>query len=63
MTEKLEWKSPRKVEEEIKAYKNERFEYYMKLADDGVLTEEAMQACQEEFENPDAIWTPDGCGA
>ncbi len=64
MTEQLEWKSPRKLEEEIKAYKAGRFEYYMKLADDGVLTEEeAMQACQEEFENPDAIWTPDGCGA
>ena len=62
--ETKEWKSPRKVEEEIKAYKAGRFEYYMKLADDGTLTEEeAIQACQDEFENPDAIWTPDGCGA
>jgi len=64
MTEKVEWKSPRKVEEEIKAYRAGRFEYYMKLADDGILSEaEAIQACKDELENPDAIWTPDGCGA
>lgn len=63
--EKTEWKSPRRVEEEIKSYRAQRFEYYMKLSDDGILTEEAIQACREELENPDAIWTPgdDGCGA
>lgn len=64
--EKTEWKSPRRVEEEVKAYRAKRFEYYMKLSDDGILTEEeAIQACREELENPDAIWTPgdDGCGA
>lgn len=62
--EKTEWKSPRRVEEEVKAYRAKRFEYYMKLSDDGMMTEaEAIQACQDELDNPDAIWTPDGCGA
>jgi hypothetical protein len=43
------WKSPRKVEEEIKEYKRNRFETYMKMADDGELTRElALAAFAEE---------------
>ena len=62
--EVIDWKSPRKVEEEITLYKRERYEYYMTMADSGLMTpEDAALAYQDELDNPDAIWTPDGCGA
>ena len=52
MSEQLqnEWKSPRQIEQELKAYRNSRFEYWMKRVDNGELTEEeAMLACKEEL--------------
>jgi len=52
------WKSPRKVEEEIKQYQRDRFESYMKLEDDGHLTRAlAIVALREELESN--IWTPE----
>lgn len=45
-----EWKSPRKIEEEIKEYKRARFEYYMSEVDSGRLTRElAITALSEEL--------------
>lgn len=53
------WKSPRKVDEEIRQYKHERFEKYMQMADDEVLTRAlAIAAFTEEIN--DIIWTPEG---
>lgn len=53
------WKSPRKVEEEVRQYKHERFERYMQMSDDGVLTRAlAIAAFSEEIEG--IIWTPEG---
>lgn len=43
------WKSSRKVEEEIRDYRRQRFETYMGMVDDGILTEElALAAFREE---------------
>lgn len=45
------FKSPRKIEEEIRNYKRERFEKYMTEVDDGRLTRElAIAALREEVE-------------
>lgn len=53
-----EFKSPRKVEEEIKQYTRDRFEAYMHLEDDGILTRAlAITALREELESN--IWTPE----
>ena len=35
-----EWKSPRKIEEEIKMYQRKRFEDYMEYVDMGIMSEE-----------------------
>lgn len=43
------WKSPRKVEEELKEYRRQRFETYMEAADRGEIERElAIQAFKEE---------------
>ena len=56
------WKSPRKVEEEIKQYQRERFEAYMKMADDGVLTQAlGITALREELES--GVWSPENGAA
>lgn len=53
-----EFKSPRKVEEEIKLYQRDRFETYMQMADDGVLERAlAITAFREELES--GIWKPE----
>lgn len=45
----MDWKSPRKVEEEVKEYRRQRFETYMEMADRGEISLElAIQAFQEE---------------
>lgn len=47
-----EWKSPRKVEEEVRNYKRERFEYHMTQADEGKITRElAIKALEQELSN------------
>jgi len=47
-----EWKSPRKIEEEVRQYKLERFESYMQMADDGKLPRAlAIAAFREELEH------------
>ncbi len=49
MTE--QWKSPRKIEEELKEYRLKRFEDYMQMEDRGELTRElAITALREEME-------------
>jgi hypothetical protein len=54
-----QWKSPRKVEEEIKQYQRDRFETYMQMSDDGVLERAlAIIALREEIES--GIWTGNG---
>lgn len=46
-----EWKSPRKVDEELKAYKEKRFEDYMQMVDRGELSRElALTAFREELD-------------
>jgi len=49
MVEK-EWKSPRKIEEEVKLYRLKRFEDYMQMVDRGELTRIlAIAALREEI--------------
>jgi len=53
-----EWKSPRRIAEEDRAYRHRRFESYMRMADRGELSRElAIQALREEiiYENEYAI--------
>jgi len=46
-----EWKSPRKIEEEIREYKLKRFEDYMSMVDRGELAREiAITALREEIQ-------------
>lgn len=46
------WKSPRKIEEEVREYKHKRFEDYMLLADEGKLPRAlALTAFREELEH------------
>jgi hypothetical protein len=46
------WKSPRKIEEEIKQYKIDRFERQMQLVDRGDIPRAiALTALAEEFDN------------
>lgn len=46
-----EWKSPRRIAEEEKAYRHKRFESYMSMVDRGELSRElAIQALREEIE-------------
>ena len=54
MTE--QWKSPRKIEEEVKAYRAKRFEDYMQMEDRGEITRElAIAALRQEIEYSDQI--------
>jgi hypothetical protein len=49
--ERPEYKSPRKVEEEIREYTHKRFEAYMMMVDDGTLTRAiALTAFQDEVD-------------
>lgn len=53
-----EWKSPRRVNEEIVAYQRTRFEAYMTMEDNGILTRSlAIAALRDEVES--GIWRPD----
>lgn len=46
-----EWKSPRKIEEEVRNYRLKRFEDYMVMADEGKLSRElAIKAFREELQ-------------
>lgn len=52
-----DWKSPRKVEEELRDYQRNRFEAYMRMADDGAITRElGIAALRDEMES--GIWEP-----
>jgi hypothetical protein len=52
------FKSPRKVEEELRQYQRARFEAYMRMADDGTITRElGIAALRDEMES--GIWTPE----
>lgn len=54
MTE--QWKSPRKIEEEVSAYRQKRFEDYMQMEDRGEITRElAITALREEIEYSDGL--------
>ena len=45
------WKSPRKIEEEVKAYYHERFEWYMQRVDVGEISlEDAIVELRNEIE-------------
>jgi len=45
-----EWKSPRRIEEEARQYRLERFESYMQMVDEGKLTRAlAIAALREEI--------------
>ena len=45
------WKSPRKIEEEIRDYQRNRFEGYMSMADFGIISREmAIRAMYNEVE-------------
>jgi len=58
MAEKI-WKSPRKVDEEVREYKRRRFESYMQMVDDGVFDRAlGIAALRQELDN--IIWTPEG---
>lgn len=49
--EQSNWKSPRKIEEEVRLYHRKRFEDYMQLADAGIITRElAFRAMRDEIE-------------
>lgn len=51
-----EWKSPRKIEEEVKEYRLKRFEDYMVMVDKGELTRElAFTALREEIQYQDDV--------
>jgi len=53
------WKSPRKIDEEIRQYKNDRFEKYLQMSDDNVLPRAlAITAFKEELIG--IVWTPEG---
>ena len=63
MAEKV-WKSPRKVAEEVRAYKHKRFEDYMLMEDDGLLERDvAISALRNEIEASHEIWTPESSDA
>ena len=51
-----QWKSPRKIEEEVKEYRLKRFEDYMVMVDEGKLTRElAFTALREEIQYSDQL--------
>lgn len=46
------WKSPRKIEEEVREYHKERFEWYMQRVDVGEISlEDAILELRSEIEN------------
>ena len=48
----MEWQSPRKIEEDRRQYLYKRFEYFMSMVDDGIMSEEdAMDALRQEIED------------
>ena len=54
-----QWKSPRKVEEEIRDYQRKRFEDYMELADVGLISRElAVRALRDEVEIDPELTVP-----
>lgn len=47
-----QWKSPRLIAEEERQYLYHRFEYFMGLVDDGILTEEeAVETLKQEIDD------------
>lgn len=47
-----QWKSPRKIEEEVREYRAKRFEDYMVMVDEGKLTRAlAITALREEIQH------------
>lgn len=54
-----EFRSPRKVEEDIKKYRRDRFETYMEAVDRGELTRELALAAFRE-EDSVLLWVDDG---
>lgn len=56
-----EYKSPRKIEEEIKQYRHRRFETYMQMVDRGELTRAlAIAALRDELAGSPALTIPEG---
>ena len=54
-----QWKSPRKVEEEIRDYQRKRFEDYMEMADIGLISRElAVRALRDEVEIDPELTVP-----
>ena len=57
------WKSPRKIDEEIRLYQRKRFEDYMSMADIGLISREmAIRAMRNEVEiDPELTlpWPPE----
>ena len=52
MESQPEWKSPRKIEEEVRAYQSKRFEDYMAMVDRGELEREiALTALRQELDH------------
>lgn len=50
----MEWKSPRKVEEEITLYRRKRFEEYWQMCEIGLMTRlEMLEKLKEEEELDD----------
>lgn len=46
------WRSPRKIEEDIRLYRRKRFEFYMELVELGLLsTDEAVAELRAEIED------------
>lgn len=59
-----EWKSPRKIEEEVNVYRRKRFEDYMARVDEGELTLAlACTALREEILYSDSLEPADGKAA
>lgn len=53
-----QWKSPRKIEEEVKEYRAKRFEDYMQMVDRGELTRAlAITALREEIQHSEEAET------
>lgn len=54
--EQIEWRSPRKVEQEVSQYRAKRFEDYMQMVDRGELERHiAITALREEIEYSETV--------
>lgn len=54
-----QWKSPRKVEEEIRDYQRKRFDDYMEMVDVGLISRElAVRALRDEVEIDPELTVP-----